>query len=229
MLLSPVAYVAWIVFLAMTGGTFMVTVLRNAGSSEPLVMQFLASVVFWLTLLITVVCMRLFAEEQRSGTLEWLLTAPVTEWEAVLGKYAGALSFIVVVTASSFVYPFALVWLSPGLDSVDVGSLAGGGAFLLALSALCTAMGLLFSLLSRSQVVAAVLCLAGIWVVLLFGWMATTLPFNLPDTWTAMSAMEQLERFGRGLVDTRPVVSALAGTMWILYLAVRVLESRRWR
>jgi ABC-2 type transport system permease protein len=229
LLVSPAAYVAWVVFLALTGGGFMVAVLRHANTEQPLVMQFLAATVIWMTLLIPLVCMRLFAEARRSGSLESLLTAPVTEWEAVLGKYAGAYSFIVLVVACAFAYPFILALLGPGPGAVDPGALAGGGLLLLVLAALCTAIGLLCSLLTQSVIAAAILGLAGVWLVMLMGWIATTLPLGLSEAWSALSAMEQLERFGRGLVDTRPVLIALTLTAWILFVAVRVLESRRWR
>jgi ABC-2 type transport system permease protein len=229
LLVSPAAYVAWTVFLALTGGAFMVAVLRHADTAQPLVMQLLAATVIWMTLLIPLVCMRLFAEARRSGSLEWLLTAPVTEWQVVLGKFAGAYSYVLLVLACALTYPFILAALGPGMEAVDIGALAGGGLLLLVLAALCTAIGLLCSLLTQSLVAAAVLGLAGVWCVMLMGWIATTLPLGLSEAWAALSAMEQLERFGRGLVDTRPVLIALVLTVWVLFVSVRVLESRRWR
>jgi len=227
--LSPVAYVTMVVFLAVTGATFLTSVIHNVGSDELLSHQLFASLIVWLTVLVTVVCMRLFAEEIRSGTIEALLTTPVTDAEVVLGKYAGALTFIVIATVPAVANIFVLAALSPGVEAVDAGAVAGGCLSLLLMSAFCTAVGALISLLTRNQIVAAICTFTVVWGVLLLGWLLAALPFGWARAGEYLSAMMHVEDFARGAVDTRPIVLYVSMTAFVLFAAVRVLESRRWR
>src|SRR3989339_1774952 len=99
--LSPIAYVTMVFFLIASGSTFLVGVIKNVGSNVFLTNLLFASIVMWLTVLISIVSMRLFTEEVRAGTIEMLMTAPVTETEVVLGKYAGAVTFVLCIVAPS--------------------------------------------------------------------------------------------------------------------------------
>jgi ABC-2 type transport system permease protein len=227
--LSPVAYVSMVLFVMATGSTFLVAVLKNAGSSEPLTSLLFASVVVWMTLLITVISMRLFAEERRSGTIETLMTAPVTEWEVVMGKYAGALTFLVVVTAPVIGSAYVLAALSPGIQAVDAGAMAGGSLILLLVSSFCLSVGLCLSMLTRNQIVAAICVFCAVWGILLFGWLVSFLPLVTSGMAEYLSAMAHIEDFSRGSLDTRPVVMYLSGTAFALFAAVRIFETRRWR
>ncbi len=226
---SPVAYVTMVIFLAVSGATFMTEILRSEGEGESLSIILFASVIIWVTVLITVIAMRLFAEENRSGTLETLMTAPVTEVEVVLGKYAGAMSFLVVVLAPAVGNAYLLARMSPGLESVDSGAVFGGAAVLILVSGLCMAIGLLVSLMTSNQIVAAIGTFCAIWVVLLFGWMASSLSL-LPDRIIEyVGTMTQIEDSARGSVDSRPVVLYVSTTAFMLFVAVKRLESRRWK
>jgi len=226
--LSPVAYVIMVIFLAMTGLIFWDAVVNNVGTDEPLATMLCAAIVVCETILITVICMRLFAEEKRSGTIETLMTAPVTETEVVMGKYAGALSFVVLVTAPSIGFIFILKAVSPGIEFIDIGALAGACAIVLLTMVLCVSVGLLVSLTTRNQVVAAICCFCAIWAVLLFGSMGTVLPGRPAEVFEYMSAMTHIQDFARGSIDTRPVVFYLSGTVLMLFASIRILESRRW-
>jgi ABC-2 type transport system permease protein len=227
--LSPVAYVTTVFVMIAAGGTFLIAVLKNVGSDEPLTTLLFASVMLWLTVLMMVVSMRLFAEEKRSGTIELLMTAPVTEFEVVLGKYAGGLTFVVFVAAASLSSVFVLAGLSPGIEGMDWGALAGGSLILLLVTAFCMAIGTFLSLLTRNQIVAAVGCMVSFWIVLLFGWIISFLPFLPQATADTVSAMAHIDDFTRGVSDTRPIVMYLSGTIFLLFVSVRVFESRRWR
>ena len=148
--LSPVAYTVLIVFLLMSNWMFWNAVLRSEGTEEPLMGLLIVSILFFSPILITVVTMRLFSEEKRSGTLETLLTAPVTETELVLGKYFGAFSFLVMVLAPALGSVYILQLLSPGLSSVDHGEFIGCAIAVLLFSGYCAAIGLLASLLTSN-------------------------------------------------------------------------------
>ncbi|MDA0578249.1 MAG: ABC transporter permease, partial [Verrucomicrobia bacterium] len=127
--LSPVAYVTLVAFLGATGFTFWLAVFRNEGRPEPLAIMLFGSVMFWMPILITVVAMRLFVDEKRAGTIETLLTAPVTEFEIVIGKYLGALTFLLLAVAPTIGYAFIMERLSPAMtvENMDLGTLLGGG------------------------------------------------------------------------------------------------------
>ncbi len=228
--LSPVAYVLMVVFLAVSSGTFLLEVTQTPVLEQPLTVALFEAIVVWLTILVTVVSMRLFAEEKRSGTLETLMTVPVTEEQIVLGKYAGALSFLILVTFPIAITLLLLVAVSPSvqLADLDTGALLTGGAILILVSSLLVSVGLLVSLLTRNQVIAAICCFCAVWGVLLFGWIVTLATGGAVQV-TMITVTDHIRDFSRGMVDTRPLVLYVTGTALFLFASVRVLESRRWR
>jgi ABC-2 type transport system permease protein len=229
--LSPIAYVIMVVFLAMTGGTFLMGVDKNVGTDVPLSNLLFGAVILWLTVLVPIVSMRLFAEEKRSGTLETLMTAPVTDAEVVLGKYAGAFSFVLIVALPAMAHVFILAALSPGIDivTVDPGAVSSGCFILILIAAFFTAIGLVVSLMTGSQVVAAISCFCVLWLCLLAGTIISALPVDSVRVAQVISPLVHVDDFSRGSVDTRPVVLYLTGTFFVLFMAVRMLESRRWK
>ena len=177
--LSPVAYVTMVVFLSVSGWVYLQLVEGHVGSNHTLPeLLFKVVIFFWLPILTTVVTMRLFAEEKRSGTLETLMTAPVTEAEAVLGKFAGAVTFVVFVAVPAVGAIFVLTLLSPALVRIDLGAVAGGSLLLVLMSSLCVSIGLLASLLTRNQIIAAICCFAGVLVPLLVGEVVAAMPLT---------------------------------------------------
>lgn len=230
--LSPVAYVVIVLFLAVCGWVFLQLAEVNSGTSESLVSMLLRVIVFlWMPVLVTVITMRTFAEEKQHGTMETLLTAPVTEAEVVLGKYAGALTFLLLVTLPAYAALFVLVFLSPGLslESMDMGELAGGALFFVLVASNCTAIGVLVSLLTHRQIVAAVACFAGILVPLIAGQALENAALVPPAFSEYVSAETHMRAFSRGIVDSRPVVLYVSTTVFLLFTSIRVLEVRRWR
>lgn len=228
--LSPVAYVLMVVFLAVTSATFLLEVVQDPVVEQPLTVALCESILVWLTILVTVVCMRLFAEEKRSGTLETLMTVPVTETQIVLGKYAGALSFLLLVTFPVVLALLFLVIVSPALQigDLDGGALFSSGLIVVLVSSLLVAVGLLVSLLTRNQIIAAICCFCAVWGVLLFGWIVTLISGGGVSA-TYVTVTDHIRDFSRGMVDTRPLVLYVTGSVFFLFASVRVLESRRWR
>lgn len=228
--LSPVAYVLMVVFLAMASGTFLLEITPAPILEQPVTVALFEAILVWLTILITVISMRLFAEEKRSGTLETLMTVPVTEGQIVLGKYAGAFSFLVLVTLPIAATLLILVGVSPALRMADLdpGALLVGSGGLVLVSSLLVAVGLLVSLLTRNQIIAAICCFSAIWGVLLCGWVVALMTGGMIQV-TAITVTDHVRDFSRGMIDTRPVVLYITGTVFCLFASVRVLESRRWR
>ncbi len=227
--LSPVAYVTMVFFLGASNFTFIYSVDINAGRIESLPGLLVNSVLIWMTILITVICMRLFAEERRSGAIELLMTAPVSEGQIVIGKYAGAMTFLVMAAAPAMLAIYILDAMSPGIRSVDAGSMIGGCVILLLVSGLCVAAGLLVSLFTRNQIIAAIGCFCVTWSILLAGHFMSLMPFGLEAVGSYISVVSHVDDFSRGLMDSRPMVIYLSGTILLLFVSVRVLESNRWR
>jgi ABC-2 type transport system permease protein len=238
--LSPIAYVVLTVFLAVTGQLFFLTLdLLTTDGPEGIrfpMQRMLGDPYFWLVFLFIppLLTMRLFAEERSTGTLEMLMTAPLTDWQVVLCKYLAALAFYLLLWLPTLLYlPVLLDWdwqtWAVGIDPYPVLTaylgLALAGAMFLAL-------GLFVSNLVRSQMVAALVALA------------LSLPFIIVGIWRPdMDTGGPLYRmlyfftvpfhfdrgFSRGIIDTRHVVLYVSLTLFFLFLTVRSLESRRWR
>ncbi len=123
-----------------------------------------------------------------------------------------------------------LVWVSPGIDrsAIDWTALATGGLGLLLVASLCTAVGLVASLLTRNQIIAAVCAFCSVWLVLLAGWLLGQVPGCAPVA-DYVLVPDHLRQFARGVIDTRALVFYVSGTVFLLFVAVRVLEARRWK
>jgi ABC-2 type transport system permease protein len=229
--LSPIAYVTLVIFVAVTGGTFLVGVQNNDGQNDPIATLLFASVILWSTALITVVTMRSFAEEKRSKTFELLLTAPVTDLQVVMGKYLGAFSFILICLIPAIAQVWILDILSPGITkyTIDLGAVAGGCLILVLCSAMFTALGIFVSLLTENQIIAALFSFSLIWFVLLLSHILETLPLGLGDWISAVAVLEQVDDFSRGLISFPSVVFYLSSTTLLLFACVQTLSARRWK
>ena len=198
-------------------------------------------VVYFSVFVAPLLTMGLLAEERRSGTLELLLTSPVRDWELVVGKWLGAMAFFVAVTA--FLLPFVVVLvhyqstnqvitlggLSLSIGNLDLGATISGYLGVLMVGAAMLGVGVLTSSLTRNQLVAAFVgfLLGLVLSVVAVG--ASFLPAQLFDFSQYLAIYAHFETFNQGRVTVRDVVYFLALTIGALFLATRVLESRRWR
>lgn len=188
---------------------------------RPLLLQAGVVVLFFLPML----TMRSFAEEKRSGTIELLLTSPLSDWEIVLGKYAGAMSLYVImlaVSALNFIWLFA--YGNPELGPIVVGYLGlllMGGSFV--------AIGLFISNLTRNQLVAAALTFSVLLMLLLVNWVGDSSGPIVRAIVSGLSVFQHFEDFSRGVIDTQHVVYYLSFIGFGLFLAARSVDADRWR
>ncbi|HIE10833.1 MAG TPA: ABC transporter permease [Kiritimatiellae bacterium] len=229
---SPMAYVVMIFFLVVMGFSFwlLATVLSQGVRGGPVMNELFASIFFWLTILITipVITMRLFAEEKRAGTLETLLTAPVRDSEVVLAKYLGALSFYVVLWLPTVTYIAVMKLFEPPGTPIDLGPMVSGYAGALLVGALYLSAGLFTSSLTGNQIVAAIGCFAICCVSFLGGFLPYLVHSGpVREVATYLSSVMYMMDASRGVVDTRGIVFHLSGIVLMLFLTVKVLESRR--
>jgi ABC-2 type transport system permease protein len=179
----------------------------------------------WLLLfIIPLLTMRSFAEEIRSGTIELLLTSPLTDFQIVLGKFLGALFLYVSMLALTFLHMAILFFFG---DPEWKALLTGYLGVLLFGSALIS-LGLVFSSLTRNQIVAAVITL-GAFLFLGFFQSAENWAGAAASFITYLSATQHLEEFTKGVVDSRDVIYYLAFIGLGLFLSKQSLESLRWR
>ncbi|MCS6899843.1 MAG: ABC transporter permease subunit [Myxococcales bacterium] len=182
-------------------------------------------------LVIPVITMRLIAEEKSTGTLEMLITLPVNDWEVVLGKYLGALGLVLILVLSTVVYPVAMFIWPWKLGAIDWGPVKAGYLGLGLMSAAGTAIGLLISSVTRSQVIAFFVTFATLFtlVVLLGVGGEFAAKAGVGTVVTFLSFQSHMTNFARGLIDTRSVVYFLSITVFSLMIAFRALESRKWK
>ena len=171
--------------------------------------------------------MRLVAEERRSGTIEVLLTSPVTEAQVIVGKFAAALFFYLSLWLPTVIY----VLMVKSQAAVDWGAVASSYLGVALLGALFVSLGLFASTLTRNQIIAAVLAFSGL--IILFG-----LPLlrGLLISSSGLGAVidhadlwRHMADYAKGIVDTRYVTYELSMTCLFLFLSTKSLELNRWR
>ncbi len=180
-------------------------------------------ILLFLTPLLT---MRIFAEERRSGTIELLLTYPVRDGAVLLGKYLAALSLYGVMLALTLAFP-AILWRFGA--RLEWGPLLTGYLGLVLMGSAFLAVGLLSSSLTENQIIAAVSTFAvllGLWIA---GWFADFAGPTWGGVLRHLSLLEHNESFGKGVLETKDLIYYVDFTLLGLFLALRSVESRRWR
>jgi len=179
-------------------------------------------------LVIPLTTMRAIADERRSGTLELLITLPVRDSEVILGKYLAAVFMCFVLLVTTLLYPIAM-FVSPWqLGALDWGPVWTGYLGLLLFSGAGVAVGMLFSAITESQIIAFFLT-AGVLVVLqAIGSLVETLPGAAGDVISFISFQSRFLPFSRGLLDTRAIIYFVSIGVICLLVAFRSLESRKW-
>lgn len=231
---TTTGYVIGVFFLLITGASFWLLASRLAhGATEgELAGTLFSSPGYWLAMLVVtpLLTMRLFAEERRMDTLEALMTAPVTETEVVLAKFAGAYCAFLLLWVPTSAYALLLDRCGAQFPPLDWGSVAAGYFGTALIGAAFLSLGLLCSLLTRHQIVAAMGCLALLGLTLSLGWMP--LPSHLDGLQRfapLFSASLHMADFGAGVIDSRAVVWYAGSTALLLFCSIRILEARRLR
>ena len=220
---SPMAYVVAAVFLAITGYFFVQAV--SQPFAEASIRGWLVPSTFIFVLWSPVLTMRLLAEEQKLGTLELLLTAPVRDHEVVLGKFLASLAILKGTVALTLYYVVLLFWFG----DPDLGPLLTGYLGLLLYGAATLAVGLMASSLTGNQIVAAVVGF-GILLLLTLSDQAAAITSGLPSRiLEGVSLTGHFSDFARGILDTNNVIYYVSVTVLFLFFTVRIVESRRWR
>ena len=227
---QPLAYIFGVVIIALTGYIFsseLFFLATQPGALPIDVQNVLGLYTFLYLFAMPALTMRLLSEEQRSGTMELLMTLPLRDGEVVLGKFLAGFIFYLMTTMLTLVFPIILFTFGnpdPGpIWAAYLGVILWGAALL--------GIGILASALSENQMVAFILGLGLTLVLYLLVIPAQS--FALGDTavtiLTELSLSNHQNNFFRGLIVAKDVVYFLVVTAVSLFAATRVLESRRWR
>ncbi|HND63183.1 MAG TPA: ABC transporter permease [Opitutaceae bacterium] len=235
LLVSASTYIAAMLFLAFMG--FIFTSILESYSKAPQEMS-PAQVffqLFWFPVLFMVpmLTMKCLAEERRLGTIETLLTTPVTTTEVVLGKYTAAYLLYLTLWGSTTGFFYILRKFSGDARFLDPGPLTGGYLFIAVSGLFFIAIGVFASSLSRNQAVAAIFC-ATMLFGLMFGlsWLAGSTALNREALQPARVALEYAQvfthrdDFTRGIVDTRQLLFYLSGTVLALIFSILGVEAK---
>lgn len=221
---SPIAYIFIGVFLVAGNWLFFKwffligqASMRNYFSLLPWIFLFLAPAL----------TMRLWAEEKRSGSIEFLLTLPVTDWQVVLSKFFGSLLFLLVSLLLTFSIPLTVVLLG----DADMGPIIGSYLGALFLGGSYLALGLFISSLTKNQIIAFVLG-----VMACFGFFMIGADFVLAGAPVAIAPIMKFIGLGshfnsiaKGVIDSKDIIYYLSFIFIFLWLNARIIESRNWK
>ena len=242
---SPVAYVIAGVFLFLSGYLFRNILMQfnfwclqfsqqqgMAGMGMPtlnlnemVVTQFFAVMDFIWLMVVPMLTMRLIAEEKKSGTIELLMTSPISTVEIILGKFFACFSLYTIIVALTLVFCAILeIYGDPDwgpIFTAYLGYMLLGGTFI--------GVGLLASSLTENQIVAVLLSFGLLLLLWLIDWSASFAGPTAAKILEYVSIIQHLRDFQRGVIDTKDVIFYLSFIFFSLFLTSRIIESQRWR
>lgn len=226
---SPVGYLVIAIFLLLNSLFVFVFEgdynILNSGFAD--MGPFFTIAPWILIFLIPAVTMRSFSDERKQGTLELLLTKPLSLWQIVSGKFFGAMLLIVIAVTPTLIYVYVISSLGIPAGNIDVGSILGSYFGLLFLIAAYTAIGIFTSTLSENQIVAFLLSVFGCFVFYFAFEAAATLLPDFENLIAALGMDSHFKSMSRGVIDTRDVLYFVSISVAFLSLTVYKLKSLR--
>lgn len=226
---SPIGYLVIAIFLLLNGLFLWVFEgeynILNSGFAD--LTPFFTISPWILIFLIPAVTMRSFSDEMKQGTLELLLTKPISIWEIVIGKYLGAFVLIIIALIPTLIYVFVLYGLGMPEGNIDMGSTLGSYFGMLFLISGYTAIGVYTSSLSENQIVAFIISVF-LCFFIYFGFQGIASQFEDWQEFIAFFGMEKhFKSMSRGVIDTRDAIYFMSITT--LFLSVTVYKFKALR
>ncbi|MEP4079181.1 ABC transporter permease [Haloferula sp.] len=186
---------------------------------------------FWFLFIFPLITMRSFAEEERSGTLETLLTAPVRTWQVVLSKYLAAFLFFILLWLPTLIQFHIFGWIAELPDAWTPGEILGTYGIIILMGMAFTAVGCFASALTSSQIIAGLLTICFLMILFFVGYVPVIWggAFEGVGLFHYISCQEHLALFAKGFVDTRPLVYYPTLTFVVLFLTYQLVDYRRWK
>lgn len=223
---SPIAYVVMGLFAL---GTTMIFFLGFTSGAQATLRTTFEGVIWLMIFLVPAISMRLISEEYRAGTVETLMTCPVSDTDVVVGKWLGAMGFFLALVLTPIVI---LLLVLEAYGEPDYGPIFTGILGLLLVGGFYLAIGTFASAITQNQIIAFLLtafiiCL--LTLLLFFLPSASFIGPNLREALMYMNVNTQFADFAKGLVDLTNFIYFVSGIALFLFIAIKVLESRRWR
>jgi len=221
---SPIAYIFIGVFLVVGNWLFFNYFFLIGQAS----MRNYFSILPWMFLFLSpAVTMRLWAEEKKSGTIEFLLTLPITSWQAVLAKFFGALVFVFIALTLSFSLPATIMFLG----NLDLGPVIGGYLGALFLAGAYLALGLFISGLTKNQIIAFVLSLVACFVAFVVGadFVLSSAPRFAAPAMKFLGLGSHFYNIAKGIIDSKDIFYYLSFIFLFLWLNAQTMEKRVWK
>jgi ABC-2 type transport system permease protein len=235
---SPIAYII-IGFFALPFGVFFYLYLEafmrqsmqqaqfggSMNVNQQVIRYVLQNASVIILFVMPMITMRTYAEEKRSGTIELLLTSPVTDFQIIVGKFLGALGLYIAMLLVTMLYIAILfVFGNPEwrpLIAAYTGLLLMGGAFL--------SLGLFISSTTDNQIVAGIITFVVFLLLWIVGWFADTAGPTVGPITSYLSITEHFDDFSKGIIDTKHVLYYASLITFGLFLTAKSVDSERWR
>lgn len=224
---SPIAYFVCFVFSALSGFLFSVILIltsQRSGLSSIVMKTLFSQMAFILLFFTPVLTMKLFAEERKSGTIELLLTSPISDSHVVLGKYLASMALLLIMLTLTLLYPILILFFG----ILDIGLILSGYLGLILISSCFISLGLLMSSMSRNQIVAALSSFGVILILWIIGILSNR-EGSIAEILSYLSFHVHYTEFSRGIIVLKDVVYYLSFTSVCLFATVKSIESSKWR
>ena len=218
---SPVAYIVMMVFLGITGWYFTSELFLSGFVTMRVVFSIIP---FIFIIFIPIMSMRTFAEEKKLGTIELLLTKPVTDFDIIIGKFLAVLGLTIATVLPTVVYVVTLTFLGP----VDIGPIVSAYIGLFLMAGVYISIGVFTSSLTENQIIAAILSFVIIFVLYLLNFILGYLPTTISNILQYISSSYHFNSIQRGVLDSRDLIYYISGITIFLFLTRLSLESRKW-
>jgi ABC-2 type transport system permease protein len=237
---SPIAYIVIGVF-ALLYGYFFVAILQyfvsqsmrmgqfggaqSLNVNQMLIRPLVQNVTILVLFVMPMVTMRTYSEEKRSGTIELLLTAPLTDLQIILGKFFGALALYGIMLAVTLIHILILFRFGnpewKPIATAYLGLLLLGGCFI--------SVGLFISSLTKNQIVAGMVTFAVFLFLWVISWVGSFAGPTFSQLAQYLSIIEQFDDFAKGVLDTKHLVYYLSFIAFGLFLTAKAVDTERWR
>ena len=218
---SPIAYVVIAAFMALSGYFFSIALFATRLAEMSYTFANLSVVVLFIAPILT---LKALVDERRSGTDELLLTSPISVPAIVVGKFLAAVTIYAVMLLVSGVFPLILSYLG----DPDYGPIFSGYLGILLLGSALIAAGIFASSLTQDTMIAGMVgfvMMFGLWS---FSWLSAALPGRWGEIAEKLALIDRFDVFLRGVIDTVDIVFYLSYIFVFLFLAVRIVDKRRW-
>ena len=221
---SPIAYIFIGVFLVVGNWLFFKSFFLIGQVSMRGYFDLLPWIFLFLSPAIT---MRLWSEEKKSGTIEFLLTLPVTDWQVVWAKFLGALSFLFISLLLTFTIPISMA----SLGNIDWGPVVGSYLGSLFLGGSYLALGLFISSLTKNQIIAFILALVGSFVAFMISaeFVLMGAPNFLAPILKFFGLGSHFYNIAKGVIDSKDIIYYCSFIFIFLWLNAKVIETRGWK